>query len=132
MHDDHLWLSRLVVGRGLPEKRVGLYVEQPYATWRVVGIERWRHILPRLALVALRTSWARSRQAPKMDSRLSTREGEWVRSSGDRADRRRKQMAIEAYGSQVRAFGSWVRPAITVYERSWGGEGVGWFDADRR
>jgi LmbE family N-acetylglucosaminyl deacetylase len=31
MHDDHAWLEGLVRSRGLPGRRVGYYVEQPYA-----------------------------------------------------------------------------------------------------
>ena len=34
---DHLRLTRLLLARPLPGVRAGLYVEQPYATWRLIG-----------------------------------------------------------------------------------------------
>jgi LmbE family N-acetylglucosaminyl deacetylase len=45
MHPDHAWLAELVRARGLPGRRVGRYVEQPYASawshtsgdWAVLG-----------------------------------------------------------------------------------------------
>jgi LmbE family N-acetylglucosaminyl deacetylase len=45
MHEDHVWLAGLVRERGLPGRRVGRYVEQPYsalwdpapAEWTAVG-----------------------------------------------------------------------------------------------
>jgi len=36
IHEDHAWLARLVDAHGLPGRRVGRYVEQPYAAaWTV-------------------------------------------------------------------------------------------------
>ena len=36
-HPDHVWLTRTVVVRGLGPARLGFYVEQPYASWRLIG-----------------------------------------------------------------------------------------------
>jgi LmbE family N-acetylglucosaminyl deacetylase len=33
MHQDHAWLLALAQREGLPGRRVGLYIEQPYAAW---------------------------------------------------------------------------------------------------
>jgi len=42
MHPDHVWLAALVRERGLPGRRVGHYVEQPYAAaWTPGPTEDW-------------------------------------------------------------------------------------------
>jgi LmbE family N-acetylglucosaminyl deacetylase len=53
MHEDHVWLAGLVRERGLPGRRVGYYVEQPYAAawtpgpggdWRPAGAAAWHRL----------------------------------------------------------------------------------------
>lgn len=55
MHEDHAWIAGLVRARGLPGRRIGRYVEQPYASawapapvgWAPVGADL-RHRLAKL------------------------------------------------------------------------------------
>jgi LmbE family N-acetylglucosaminyl deacetylase len=53
MHEDHVWLEALVRERGLPARRVGHYVEQPYAAawtpgptgdWHPAGAAAWHRL----------------------------------------------------------------------------------------
>jgi LmbE family N-acetylglucosaminyl deacetylase len=41
MHEDHVWLAALTRERGLPGRRVGRYVEQPYAAAWTPGPDGW-------------------------------------------------------------------------------------------
>lgn len=41
MHEDHVWLAALVRKRGLAGRRVGRYVEQPYAAAWTPGPDGW-------------------------------------------------------------------------------------------
>jgi LmbE family N-acetylglucosaminyl deacetylase len=55
LHEDHAWIAGLVRARGLPGRRIGRYVEQPYASawspapagWAPVGADL-RHRLAKL------------------------------------------------------------------------------------
>ena len=47
-HPDHVWLTRTVVVRGLGRARLGFYVEQPYASWRLIGRGRRTWTMPGL------------------------------------------------------------------------------------
>ena len=106
-HGDHLWLTRLVLGRDVPAERLGFYVEQPYA---------------RSCTAARRRSLERSRR------RLPVR---WAHAGGRAGGARRR----EARGRRPRTARSCglVSPrsgacfaAMRRYESARGGESVGW------
>ena len=91
MHEDHAWLEALVRVRGLPGRRVGRYVEQPYAAawtsgpaggqWGALGASARRRL-------AKRRAWRRyASQLPLLAGEAGfgrvlryevSRGGEWV------------------------------------------------------
>ena len=107
-HPDHQWLTRLVLERGIPGARVGLYVEQPYAANR----PRIRPAVPaEIASIAGRVS-------------------SWTGRAGDPGLRRLKRKASREYRSQLRWLSA--RPFVlwrtSRYERKHGGELLAWAD----
>lgn len=111
VHRDHERLTRLVLGvPGLPG-RVGLYVEQPYATWHRDDLARPELMGSPAVLAGTSVIW--SRIEPGLAGFVS------------------KQRALRAYPSQLRAM---VRPlqrvplAVGLYELRRGGEAVAWVD----
>jgi LmbE family N-acetylglucosaminyl deacetylase len=136
-HPDHSWLTRLVLEKGLPGARVGLYVEQPYATFRLLGRGRrtytagltaWQST-KNLARIVLRTPGSRQLLKPAVpDGLADLLDGsvDWLRLSSRPSDRWRKRGAARAYHSQVRGFGPLVLARIALCEAAWAGEGVAW------
>ena len=136
-HPDHLWLTSLVLARRSPTQRVGLYVEQPYAAWRVIGRGRreWaaagltlRRGLLNTAAIALRTHTGRALQQPVAPEAV-TRHGPaptWTATKPGARARRQKRRAVAAYRSQLEGFGTRSGTMISVYELGWGGEGLAW------
>ena len=134
---DHLWLTRLFLRRPLPSTTVGLYVEQPYAAWSLMGrggrtgaarLTPWQGVTNSLK-IALRTPGARDLQQPELSSELEELlpgSPRWVAASADRNARRAKFSAIDEYRSQVASFGPLVIKRIAMYEAAWGGEGLAW------
>jgi LmbE family N-acetylglucosaminyl deacetylase len=49
-HVDHEWLTALAVRHVPPDRQFGLYVEQPYASWRLIGRGRRTWAMPGLTL----------------------------------------------------------------------------------
>lgn len=140
---DHQRVSRLVLER-LPESTaVGLYVEQPYASWRLMsfggragapGMSPRRGIA-NTARLALAPRRRRASQRPSVPASLGALVPEPVHweavPHGARAGVA-KRRAIRAHRSQVRGFGPLVLTRIWVYERAWGGEAVAWLSAGQR
>jgi LmbE family N-acetylglucosaminyl deacetylase len=136
-HSDHLWLTRLVLARSAPHQRVGLYVEQPYAAWRVIGRGRreWaaadltlRRGLLNAAAIALRTPTGRALQRPVTPEPVATAASAltWTATKpGARAGLRKRQ-AVAAYRSQLEGFGRHSATVMALYEFGWGGEGLAW------
>jgi hypothetical protein len=108
---DHAWLTELLVDRGLPCGRLGLYAEQPYRFW------------------------ARHEHARSNGDAGPTATGlpvEWV--SGGRSLREvwSKRRAIVAYRSQIRLLGMSRRHTLSrmlLDEMLRGGEAIGWLKA---
>jgi LmbE family N-acetylglucosaminyl deacetylase len=110
-HADHAWLSELLVRRGLPSGRVGVYAEQPYA-YRV------RKAQPRPTVSSTLASAAPIR---------------WARLPARAVDRRTKREAIAAYRSQVGPLGLSPGFGSTLDRMLWrelvrGGEAVAWLN----
>lgn len=132
---DHLWLTRLLLRRPLPSVRLGFYVEQPYAAWRLIGRGRragaeelspWFGVV-NFFRIALRTPGARRLQQPHLPkgfAELVRSAPRWTAASTRLPERRAKWSGIRHYRSQVRAFGPLVLPRVAMYEAAWGGEGV--------
>lgn len=107
-HSDHAWLSELLVRRGLPCSRMGLYVEQPYAYWA-----------------------RKTQRHPTVSPALSSTTARWARLPARAADRRAKREAIAAYRSQVGLLGLSLGFGSTLDRMLWrefvhGGEAVAW------
>lgn len=136
-HTDHLLATSLLVERPPTSARLGFYVEQPYATWRLLGRGRRAWATPGLTLgrslryagaMALRSRATREAQRPRLPDELSTALGgepRWEAAAASRRDRLAKRRAVRAYASQLRGFGLLVPERMALYEHSWGGEGLG-------
>jgi len=99
-NDDHRWVTDLLLDRGLPTKRLGLYAEQPYAAW--------------------------THEPP---SAVVGPEGPWVRLETTGPQQLTKLRACRAYRSQVPLLGGTrTLLGILAYERKYGGESVCWLD----
>ena len=135
-HPDHAWLTRTVVVRGLGPTRLGFYVEQPYASWRLIGRGRRTWTMPgltpvrgvrNLAAILLRTRTGRRLQQPVLSEQLTSAladEPTWTAVGAAPRAWMAKQRAVQAYSSQLRAFGPLVGSRMALYELAWGGEGV--------
>jgi LmbE family N-acetylglucosaminyl deacetylase len=137
-HPDHLWLTNLLLARRSSLQRVGLYVEQPYATWRLIGRGRREWAAPDLTLrrglahaaaIVLRTRSARALQpvAPEQVARHA-RQLTWTATRPGLGARRQKRRAVRAYRTQLAGFGTRSPTLIALYEHGWGGEGLAWLD----
>jgi LmbE family N-acetylglucosaminyl deacetylase len=129
---DHARLTALLAKRRLPS-RLALYVEQPYASWRVIGRGQRtgaHGLTPKagvknLLSIVSRTDEGRRLQAPSSPPELSTcRVGDWRRVPTMRRDWLAKYRAVRAYRSQVRAFGPLVLSRVAAYEFGSRGEPI--------
>jgi LmbE family N-acetylglucosaminyl deacetylase len=109
VHPDHLWLTVLLLARGLPCARVGLYVEQPYA------YNRRRALRPSVLEPLLPAA------GPSL---------QWLHLGATVSDRAVKWHAIRAYGTQLRELGLSLHRGrlerILLYEQLTGGEMIAW------
>jgi LmbE family N-acetylglucosaminyl deacetylase len=127
-HEDHIWLSRLILERSAPSTPVTLYVEQPYANFIALARGYSRDTLRTALHFALATKTARQLVQPHVPAPIDDlvqRPVLWLRSRGRRAARAAKKAAIAAYVSQLPGLGRRLRERIGLYERAWGGEGLG-------
>jgi LmbE family N-acetylglucosaminyl deacetylase len=141
-HPDHLWLTSLVVARRSSTQRIGLYVEQPYAAWRLIGRGRREWAAPGLTLrrgllnaaaIALRTRSGRALQQPVPPESVARASSglSWTATRPDARARRRKRAAVSAYRSQLEGFGTRSGTVIALYEHGWRGEGLAWLSSTR-
>ena len=128
-HPDHLRVARLVLARR-PRGRVGLYVDQPYAMWRLLGtpVLAGRGRRANLATLALRLPARRRLQAPRLAPELAewVERVEWQVVRARRREVAAKVRALYRYRSQLRGFGRVTVPGILLYEAAAGGEQIGW------
>ena len=112
MHPDHLAVSQMVLENLRPGRLLGLYVEQPYASWNVMarsrGPRRTRNVGP--AMLELRVL-----PAPRWHP-SAVRPDDWLA----------KLRAVGEYSSQLRVLRRLPRLRIFVYEAVRGGESVMW------
>jgi LmbE family N-acetylglucosaminyl deacetylase len=139
-HADHEWLTDLAARHVPPDRLLGLYVEQPYASWRLIGRGRRTWAAPGLTLrrgvanlvsILARTPAGRRLQRPTLPSKLAEsglREPTWTSTSARPSDWRAKLRAVRAYESQLRHFGPLVPSRMALYELGWGGEGLAWIE----
>jgi LmbE family N-acetylglucosaminyl deacetylase len=103
-HPDHAWLARLCLTQGLPCRRVGLYVEQPY-TWQTTGAPGG---------------------APEPIAGLVPAHPAWERSGQSVADILAKVRASLAYRSQLPLLGRRTILRAIASDAKRGGEAVAW------
>lgn len=112
-HPDHLLVAGLAAACCPPSTPVGLYLEQPYASWRAVsrrGGRPWRTAVP---------------DAPAVLPQQG-REPGWQRSGASLRCHRRKLAAAGAYRSQLRVLRRWPRLRIAAHEALARGERLAW------
>ncbi|HET9728348.1 MAG TPA: PIG-L family deacetylase [Acidimicrobiia bacterium] len=101
LHPDHRYVADLMRDRAPRRVRIGRYVEQPYTLWemraRTSRAAMWVPRWPRGAAVT-----------------LSAR------------DLRMKIQALRSYRSQLRGYGVWFLPQLTLFEWSHAAEAVTW------
>jgi LmbE family N-acetylglucosaminyl deacetylase len=137
VHRDHALLTRLIAPR-IDRGRLAFYVEQPYASWRLIGRGRRSWAAPGLTLrggvinlarILARTREGRRLQRPALPGDLAAAldgEPRWKAAVASPHDRWAKHRAVRAYASQLRTFGPLAWTQIALYELGWGGEGLGW------
>jgi LmbE family N-acetylglucosaminyl deacetylase len=126
-HPDHVRASRLVLDLRAGEP-LGLYVDQPYAMWRVLGAGTQLGAGRRgnFRGLALRRAAARKLIEPGVGAELALRRPPtWEAVPRSVRDWLRKQRALRCYRSQLAGFGPVMPVGVAVYERAAGGELVG-------
>lgn len=129
-HDDHEVATRIVLDHLAPTHEIGLYVDQPYAMWRLLGERREvgsrRHSAASLALRRKGTAtYQQPRLRPSLQA-LVTGPLDWHAVPPKPRDLLAKQRSIFAYTSQMRVFSRLMPLGIALYEWQWGGEAVAW------
>jgi LmbE family N-acetylglucosaminyl deacetylase len=124
-HADHELVSLAVVEEP-PPGELRLYVEQPYATWRLLGdhVPALRRAA-RAAAFAVRLGTVRALQEPTQPGTVAPGPVNWEAVLAGRRERELKRRACLAYRSQFAIFGGKLVHGIALYERGWGGEGIG-------
>jgi LmbE family N-acetylglucosaminyl deacetylase len=112
VHPDHVRISRIVLEVLGAGRALGLYVEQPYASWNAVARRRRAR---RSRGSGLTTLGVRVSPSPR-----------WTRCAGRPDDWVAKWRAISEYPSQLRVLHRLPRLRIMLYEAARGGEGVMW------
>jgi LmbE family N-acetylglucosaminyl deacetylase len=127
-HRDHVLVARAVLEQRARIRSIGLYVDQPYAMWRLLGREAGREQRLRNAgNMALRRA-----TKPLLQPQLSQHLVDlvdapaWLRLPPSRRAWFAKQRAIRAYASQLRSFSREMPFGIALYEWAWGGEALAW------
>lgn len=121
-HPEHALCAAIALQVATPGTKLGLYVEQPYAVWELVGSSK---LLGRFAIRAgqvARRAFARQEPASPLEREARGTHLVWKPQQSDRRDRAAKRKALWAYGSQLRGFGRGTIEQVWLYDWSWGGE----------
>ena len=129
-HEKHFEAAHIVLRNPPQGAKLGFYVEQPYAMWRLLGREyevgrRGMNFLS----VALRRRSTAAEQSPRLHPALEelvTGTVQWTAVRRTSRDWVAKWRAILAYSSQLRAFARLMPLGMALYEWQWGGEAVAW------
>ncbi len=113
VHPDHLLVARVAAARHAAAHSLGLYLEQPYATWQA---------LSRSSVSSLSRGRRSAPPAPLVDAGPV----DWQRSVSCLRCRLRKLAAMGAYRSQLKVLRRWPRGRIAAHEMLAGGERVAW------
>ena len=130
-HPDHVLLTALILRRLETDRKLALYVEQPYANVDAIPRGYRPRALLRAARLAVREGGARRLLRPTLPAAISglvTGTVQWLAVPATSADRRVKAAAIRAYESQLIDMRRRLVDRIRIYERGWGGEGVALLD----
>jgi LmbE family N-acetylglucosaminyl deacetylase len=129
-HGDHLAAAQIVLENLTTTHRIGLYVDQPYAMWRLLGGTREVGSRRRNTMsLALRRSATAVHQQPELPPSIRAfvaGSPEWHAVPSKPRDWLAKQRSILAYTSQMHAFSRLMLFGIALYEWQWGGEAVAW------
>jgi LmbE family N-acetylglucosaminyl deacetylase len=128
-HRDHILAARAVLTAGPADVAIGLYVDQPYAMWRVLGREATGRRRRENLVHLLRRSSSLELQEPEVSSHLADlvpAPPSWLELPRSRRAWLAKQRAVLAYRTQRRAFSRGMPFGIALYEWRWGGEGLAW------
>lgn len=129
-HGDHAAAAQLVLENLATTHRIGLYVDQPYAMWRLLGETREvgsrRRNAASLAFRGKATAGYQQPRLPPSIRALVKQSPEWHAVPSKPRAWAAKQRSILAYTSQLRAFSYLMPLGIALYEWQWGGEGVAW------
>jgi LmbE family N-acetylglucosaminyl deacetylase len=128
---DHVLLTTLILRRLETDRKLALYVEQPYANLAAIPRGYRPRALLKAARIALREGGARRLLRPTLPAEIAglvTGPVEWVAARTTSADRRAKAAGIRAYESQLTDMRRRLVDRIRIYERGWGGEGVALLD----
>jgi LmbE family N-acetylglucosaminyl deacetylase len=129
-HRDHILATRTVLSGRRAGVAVGLYVDQPYAMWRLLGREgTGRSRRANLADLLLRRPASTAARKPTLSEHLGdlvSNAPVWAPVSRTRRSWLAKQRATLAYTSQRRAFSPAMPLGIALYEALARGEGLAW------
>ena len=114
-HRDHQRISRLAIAALPPDSVVGLYVEQPYASWRAFSRK------------TLRPGPAADRSALDDIGLNLTSEADWQRTASAPSDWAMKLRAAGAYRSQLPVLRKAPRARILAHELMHRGERIRWY-----
>jgi LmbE family N-acetylglucosaminyl deacetylase len=133
---DHALVATIALGDAVRAPRLGLYVEQPYASWTVMG-RGGRHGATGLSLgkglqnairIGLRGERAQRLLRPTVPDSIRplVPGAEWEPVPVGGREWALKRRAIKAHRSQVAGFGPLVLARVALHEWGWGGEGLAW------
>lgn len=135
VHPDHAWVAGLATEEDvIGNRKLGLYVEQPYSADKVLAghsTKRGRSSLPRRVGHMVKVAVAgqdRTRHRPSLatDLRHGVHQQSWRSIGLTPQDWYAKQRAIAAYRSQLQSLRPFVRSRITLCELGARGEPICW------
>jgi LmbE family N-acetylglucosaminyl deacetylase len=125
VHPDHRWVTERALAQPPPDTALGFYIEQPYATWELVGGRRPRErTAARIAQLLRSDRVPRPRLAAETEALAGPVRWE-VSGRGVRAQWS-KLRAIRAYRSQLRGWSRSFLAQVMLFQWAQRGEPVAW------